>query len=46
MKRLGSRCYACNGARLDVYPSGMSLTSILAYEMEIGKQATELVNIF
>jgi hypothetical protein len=36
----------CNGSRLDVYASEMSLTSIKAYVLEIGKQATEIVNIF
>ena len=37
-----------NGSRIDVYPSGMGLTSIRAYATVIGKQARleDLVNIF
>ena len=37
---------ACNGARRDVYPSGMSLPGYKAYILEMGKQATQLVVIF
>jgi len=36
----------CNGARIDVYPSAMSSVGEMAYELEMGKQATKLVNIF
>jgi hypothetical protein len=39
----------CNCFRLDVKPSGMSIGmggGIKAYKMEIGKHATELVDIF
>lgn len=36
----------CNGARKDVYPSGSSAIGIMAYELEMGKQATRLVSIF
>ncbi len=36
----------CNGSRRDVYPSGNSITGIMAYELQIGKQAKRLVCIF
>ncbi len=36
----------CNGSRRDVYPSGNSITGIMAYELKIGKQAISLLNIF
>ena len=37
---------ACNGSRIDVYPSGLYVSSLLAYELKMGHQATQLVNIF
>ena len=36
----------CNGSKLNVYPSGMALSSVKAYELEMGKPATKLLNIF
>lgn len=36
----------CNGSRIDVYPSGMSLSSLMAYELKMGQPAISLVNIF
>lgn len=36
----------CNASRIDVYPSGMSAISLMAYELEMGLQAKKLVNIF
>ena len=36
----------CNGCRENVYPSGMSAIGLMAYELQVGKQATNLVNIF
>lgn len=36
----------CYGAKQNVYPSGMSAIGYLAYEYELGHQATKLVNIF
>jgi hypothetical protein len=36
----------CNGAKRNVYPSGMSAIGELAYELKIGKQAKKQVNIF
>jgi hypothetical protein len=36
----------CNGARIDVYPSGMSVIGTLAYELIPGKKAERLVEIF
>jgi hypothetical protein len=38
----------CNGAKLNVYPSGAALQSIKAYELEMGKPVTKenLVVIF
>lgn len=35
-----------NGNRIDVYPSGMQMNSFSAYEMEMGKPATESLDIF
>jgi hypothetical protein len=35
----------CNGARIDVYPSGSSAVGLMAYELRPGKQAKKLVNI-
>jgi len=36
----------CNASRIDVYPSGASAIGLMAYEMEMGLQATKLVDIF
>ena len=36
----------CNGARRDVYPSGSSAIGNMAYVMQNGHPAIELVNIF
>lgn len=36
----------CNGARRDVYPSGMAMRSIMAYELKMGRPAKKLINIF
>lgn len=36
----------CNGSRIDVYPSGMLMMSLKAYELEMGKKAEKMVNIF
>ena len=36
----------CKGSCINVYPSGMSMSGIFAYELELHKQAIKLVNIF
>ena len=36
----------CEGNRIDVHPSGMQLVGFMAYEMELGKPATNAVYIF
>jgi hypothetical protein len=36
----------CHGARIDVYPSGMLLTTVKAYEIEMGQKATKMIVIF
>lgn len=36
----------CNGSRVDVYPSGMALSSLKAYELKMGEPARKLLNIF
>ncbi len=35
-----------NGSRRNVYPSGMQYNAFSAYELELGKPATNTVNIF
>jgi len=36
----------CNGARRDVYPSGMSMSGVMAYVLVLGKQAGSPISIF
>ena len=36
----------CNGARLNVYPSGAALGSLKAYELEMGKSVTAASLVF
>jgi hypothetical protein len=35
----------CNGSRVDVFPSGMTVSGLMAYELVLGRPATKLVNI-
>jgi len=45
LEKLGVKIL-CNGSRIDVYPSGMGMMSLKAYELKLGEQAKKLLNIF
>lgn len=45
LEKLGMKIL-CNGSRIDVYPSGMGLNTLKAYELKMGEPARKLVNIF
>ena len=45
LEKLGIRIL-CNGSRIDVYLSGMTLSTLKAYELKIGEPARKLLNIF
>jgi hypothetical protein len=36
----------CKGSLMNVYPSGMSSVGFKAYELQMGKPSTDMVNIF
>jgi hypothetical protein len=45
LEKLGIKIL-CNGSRVNVYPSGMGLNTLKAYELKMGEPARKLVNIF